>query len=163
MSANSTPNRSFFDFLKPRYHEAICRLKNSFVALVALVTLTHLLPLPTLYTSAWKFYRDSFHSSWEKSLAIAGTSQYVPLLSALTHANTLRTHQNPLVLPLPPPRAIPLLPPPRQHLPIGPCDPFAPSALSASPLARLQVPPDLKLARIPLKASPASNDDASMA
>jgi len=78
MSANSTSNSSFFDFLKPRYHEAICRLKNSLIALVALVTLTHLLPLPTLYTSAWKFYRDSFHSSWEKSLAIAGTSHAFP-------------------------------------------------------------------------------------
>ncbi len=78
MSANSTPNSSFFDFLKPRYHEAICRLKNSLIALVALVTLTHLLPLPTLYTSAWKFYRDSFHSSWEKSLAITGTSHAFP-------------------------------------------------------------------------------------
>lgn len=69
----SSPKKySFFDILKPRYHEAIYRLKNSLIALIALFTLTHLLPLPTPYASAWNFYRDSFQSSWEKSLAIAG-------------------------------------------------------------------------------------------
>jgi hypothetical protein len=74
MSSNPTAkNNSFFDLFKPRYHEATFRLKNSLIASIALLTLTHLLPLPTLYTSAWKFYRNSFHSSWEKSLAIAGT------------------------------------------------------------------------------------------
>lgn len=73
MSSNPTAKSSFFDLFKPRYHEATFRLKNSLIASIALLTLTHLLPLPTLYTSAWKFYRNSFHSSWEKSLAIAGT------------------------------------------------------------------------------------------
>src|SRR6266849_1660495 len=75
MSSNSTKSlrrSSVFDILKPRYHEAVYRLKNSLIALVALFTLTHLLPFPTPYASAWNFYRDSFQSSWEKSLAIAG-------------------------------------------------------------------------------------------
>ncbi|KAF8489980.1 hypothetical protein F5888DRAFT_1808409 [Russula emetica] len=74
MSSNSTKSlqSSFLDILKPRYHEAVYRLKNSLIALIALFTLTHLLPLPTPYASAWNFYRDSFQSSWEKSLAIAG-------------------------------------------------------------------------------------------
>jgi len=78
MSSNPTAKRSFFDFFKPRYHEASLRLKNSLIALIALITLTHLLPLPTLYSSAWKFYRDSFHSSWEKGLVIAGTVPHFP-------------------------------------------------------------------------------------
>jgi hypothetical protein len=65
-------SRSFLDILKPRYHEAVYRLKNSIIALIALFTLTHLLPLPTPYASAWNFYRDSFQSSWEKSIAFAG-------------------------------------------------------------------------------------------
>lgn len=73
MSSNPTAKYSFFDFLKPRYHEATFRLKNSLIALVALITLTHLLPLPTLHSSAWNFYRDSFQSPWEKGIAIAGT------------------------------------------------------------------------------------------
>jgi len=74
MSSNpkSLPKSSFFDILKPRYHEAVYRLKNSVIALIALFSLTHLLPLPTPYASAWNFYRDTFQSSWEKSLAIAG-------------------------------------------------------------------------------------------
>ncbi|KAH9989916.1 hypothetical protein BJV74DRAFT_837655, partial [Russula compacta] len=67
----SVQNSSFLDLLKPRYHEAVFRLRNTIVALVILVTLTHLLPLPTPYASLWKFYRDSFQSSWEKGLAIA--------------------------------------------------------------------------------------------
>ncbi|KAI0277480.1 hypothetical protein BGY98DRAFT_619211 [Russula aff. rugulosa BPL654] len=74
MSSNSTKSlqrSSFLDILKPRYHEAVYRLKNSLIALIALFTLTHLLPLPTPYASAWNFYRDSFQSSWEKSVAIA--------------------------------------------------------------------------------------------
>ena len=68
---------SLFDILKPRYHEAVYRLKNSLIALVALFTLTHLLPLPTPYASAWNFYRDSFQSSWEKTLAIFGATSTV--------------------------------------------------------------------------------------
>ncbi len=75
MSSNPTKSLRtafFFDILKPRYHEAVYRLKNSLVALIALFTLTHLLPLPTPYASAWNVYHDSFQSSWEKSLAIAG-------------------------------------------------------------------------------------------
>jgi hypothetical protein len=73
-------NSSFFDCLKPRYHEAVLRLRNSLLALVALTTLTHLLPFPTPYASAWKFYRDSFQSPWEKSIAVAGKNPplYVP-------------------------------------------------------------------------------------
>lgn len=66
-----------FDILKPRYHEAVYRLKNSLIALVSLFTLTHLLPLPTPYASAWNFYRDSFQSSWEKTLAIIGATPTV--------------------------------------------------------------------------------------
>jgi hypothetical protein len=73
MSSNAVAHSSsFFDFLKPRYHEAVYRLRNSLIAFVTLLTLTHLLPLPTPYASAWNFYRDSFQSSWEKSVAIAG-------------------------------------------------------------------------------------------
>ncbi|KAI0057379.1 hypothetical protein BV25DRAFT_1994987 [Artomyces pyxidatus] len=68
-SVAPAPSSSFFDFLKPRYHEAVFRLKQSVVALLALITLTHLLPLPTLYSSAWKFYRSSFRSGWEKGVA----------------------------------------------------------------------------------------------
>lgn len=74
----SVQKRSFFDFLKPRYHEAVFRLRNSLIALVTLVTLTHLLPLPTPYASAWKFYRDSFQSSWEKGVAVTGTNSHFP-------------------------------------------------------------------------------------
>ncbi|KAI9507149.1 hypothetical protein F5148DRAFT_1207698 [Russula earlei] len=40
-------NPAQFGLLKPRYHEAVFRLKNSTLALIALVTATHLLPLPT--------------------------------------------------------------------------------------------------------------------
>ena len=68
---------SLFDILKPRYHEAVYRLKNSLIALVALFTVTHLLPLPTPYASAWNFYRDSFQSSWEKTLSTFGATPTV--------------------------------------------------------------------------------------
>jgi len=86
MSSNATANpksaqkSSFFDLLKPRHHEAVFRLKNSIIGLIALFTLTHLLPLPTPYASAWKVYRDSFQSSWEKGLAIAELSLFCLLL-----------------------------------------------------------------------------------
>ncbi|KAN0135984.1 hypothetical protein V8E53_006145 [Lactarius tabidus] len=74
MSPSTQPTQkksSFFDFLKPRYHEAVYRLRNSVIAVIALATLTHLLPIPTPYASAWKFYRDTFQSPWEKGVAIA--------------------------------------------------------------------------------------------
>jgi len=71
-STATTQKSSFFDLLKPRHHEAVFRLKNSIIALIALFALTHLLPLPTPYASAWKVYQDSFQSSWEKGLAITG-------------------------------------------------------------------------------------------
>lgn len=74
----SVQNTSFLDLLKPRYHEAVFRLRNTIVALVILFTLTHLLPLPTPYASLWKFYRGSFQSSWERSLAIAGACDSTP-------------------------------------------------------------------------------------
>ncbi|KAH8997111.1 hypothetical protein EDB86DRAFT_2915359 [Lactarius hatsudake] len=74
MSTQPTQKGSFFDFLKPRYHEAVFRLRNSVIAVIALATLTHLLPIPTPYASAWKFYRDTFQSPWEKGVAVAGTN-----------------------------------------------------------------------------------------
>lgn len=89
MSSNSTKSlqrSSFLDILKPRHHEAVYRLKNSLIALIALFTLTHLLPLPTPYASAWNFYRDSFQSSWEKSLAIAELSVFCLLLANIFQA-----------------------------------------------------------------------------
>ncbi|KAI0290577.1 hypothetical protein BC826DRAFT_1026106, partial [Russula brevipes] len=87
MSSNPpVQNSSFFDLLKPRYHEAVFRLRKSFIALLALLTLTHLLPIPTLYASAWKFYRDSFQSSWEKGVAIAELSLLCLLLANLLQA-----------------------------------------------------------------------------
>lgn len=152
MSSNPTSKNSFFDLFKPRYHEATFRLKNSLIASIALLTLTHLLPLPTLYTSAWKFYRNSFHSSWEKSLAIAGTIPQRFFFLSL------------IVTPCASIRAISLLPTHSQHPPSSHCDSLTPSALPASPLARLQIPVHLILARAPLEAGPAAGDyNASMA
>ena len=80
MSASPKPaqNTSFFDFLKPRYHEAVFRLRNSVIAVIALATLTHLLPIPTPYASAWKFYRDTFQSPWEKGVAVTGANPLYP-------------------------------------------------------------------------------------
>ena len=78
-STQPTPKKSsFFDFLKPRYHEAVYRLRNSVIAVIALATLTHLLPIPTPYASAWKFYRDTFQSPWEKGVAITGAEPSSP-------------------------------------------------------------------------------------
>jgi hypothetical protein len=89
MSSSAQPPQktSFFDFLKPRYHEAVFRLRNSVIAVIALTTLTHLLPIPTPYASAWNFYRDTFQSSWEKGVAIAGAN----LPSVPRPRNTLLT------------------------------------------------------------------------
>lgn len=52
--SSTTP--SLLDFLKPRKNEAILKLRNSIVALVVLVILTNLSPLPSVWTStrlAW--------------------------------------------------------------------------------------------------------------
>src|SRR6266404_8849254 len=80
MSPNAKPPRkgSFFDFLKPRYHEAVFRLRNSVIAVITLATLTHLLPIPTPYASAWKFYRGTFQSPWEQSVAYTGADILLP-------------------------------------------------------------------------------------
>ncbi|KAI9459732.1 hypothetical protein BJY52DRAFT_358061 [Lactarius psammicola] len=82
-----TQKSSFFDFLKPRYHEAVFRLKNSVIAVIALATLTHLLPIPTPYASAWKFYRDTFQSPWEKGVAIAELAVFGILLANILQAS----------------------------------------------------------------------------
>lgn len=126
---SSSPTKPFqtsslFDILKPRYHEAVYRLKNSLIALIALFTLTHLLPLPTPYASAWNFYRDSFQSSWEKGLAIAGVIQLyrfaLPPLLTQDHDGARAC------------RIIRLLSPPRQHFPSNHRDPFPTSTLPPS-------------------------------
>ena len=129
MSSNSTMSlqrSSFLDILKPRYHEAVYRLKNSLIALIALFTLTHLLPLPTPYASAWNVYRGSFQSSWEKSLAVAGTIELykfaLPPLLTQDHDGA------------PACRIIRLLSPPRQHFPSNLRDPFPTSTLPAPPI-----------------------------
>jgi hypothetical protein len=129
MSSNSIKSlqrSSFFDILKPRYHEAVYRLKNSFIALIALFTLTHLLPLPTPYASAWNFYRNSFQSSWEKSLATAGAIQLykfaLPPLLTQDHDYARAC------------RIIRLLSPPRQHFPSNHRNPFPASTLPPSPI-----------------------------
>ncbi|TFY75136.1 hypothetical protein EWM64_g8874 [Hericium alpestre] len=61
----TTSPSSISDFLKPQYSEAVVRLKNSLLALLALFTLTHLLPTPALYTSAWRLYRRTHQSTLE--------------------------------------------------------------------------------------------------
>ncbi|KAI0248762.1 hypothetical protein BJV78DRAFT_1363340 [Lactifluus subvellereus] len=107
----SAQKGSFFDFLKPRYHEAVFRLRNSLIALVTLLTLTHLLPLPTPYASAWKFYRDSFQSSWEKSVAVTELLLFGVLLANVLQASiAIRSPPAPYP-PLPSPSK-PLSPPP---------------------------------------------------
>ena len=156
MSSNSTKSlqrSSFLDILKPRYHEAVYRLKNSLIALLALFTLTHLLPLPTPYASAWNFYRDSFQSSWEKSIAIAGAiSPYkfaLPPLLTRDHDGTCAC------------RIIRHLSAPRQHLPINHRDPFPTSALPPSPIT-FQVPL-ASLKRRPAATTPSHDDTAHVA
>ncbi|KAH9169089.1 hypothetical protein EDB89DRAFT_1506555 [Lactarius sanguifluus] len=87
MSTQPTQKSSFFDFLKPRYHEAVFRLRNSVIAVMALATLTHLLPIPTPYASAWKFYRDTFQSPWEKGVAVAELAIFGILLANILQAS----------------------------------------------------------------------------
>jgi len=88
MSSSAQPPQksSFFDFLKPRYHEAVFRLRNSVIAVIALATLTHLLPIPTPYASAWNFYRDTFQSPWDKGVAIAELVIFGLLLANILQA-----------------------------------------------------------------------------
>jgi hypothetical protein len=152
MSSNSTKS-SFFDILKPRYHEAVYRLKNSLIALLALFTLTHLLPFPTPYASAWNFYRDSFQSSWEKSIAIAGA--IMPYKFALPPLLT-RDHDGTCAF-----RIIRLLSPSRQHLSINHRDPFPTSTLPSSPIT-FQIPL-APLKRRPAATTPSHDDTAHVA
>jgi hypothetical protein len=149
--SSSLNSSSFIDILKPRYHEAIYRLKNSLIALIALFTLTHLLPLPTPYASAWNFYRGSFQSSWEKSLAIAGAiSPYkFVLLLLLT-----QDHDGACAC-----RIIHLLPPPCQHFPSNHRDSFPTSTLPSSPIT-FQIPL-VPLKRRPAAATTTNNDDTT--
>jgi len=103
---------SFFDFLKPRYHEAVFRLRNSVIAVITLATLTHLLPIPTPYASAWKFYRDTFQSPWEKGVAFAELAVFGLLLINILQASiALRSPPAPYP-PVPSPAKA--LSPPRQ-------------------------------------------------
>ena len=60
------------DVLKPRYSEAVARLKNSLMALFALVVLTHLLPVPPLYSALWRVYRGSYRSFPHKVISLSG-------------------------------------------------------------------------------------------
>jgi len=122
MSSNATAipksaqKSSVFDLLKPRHHEAVFRLKNSIIVLIALFTLTHLLPLPTPYASAWKVYRDSFQSSWEKGLAIVELSLFCLLLINIFQS------------------AIAIRSPPAPYPPIpSPSKPLSPAARSKEP------------------------------
>lgn len=156
MSSNSTKsfrNSSLFDILKPQYHEAVYRLKNSLFALVALFTLTYLLPLPTPYASAWNFYRDSFRSSWEKSLAIAGAISLfkfaLPPLLTQDHDGARSC------------RIIRLLSPPRQHSPSNHRDPFSTSTLSTSPIT-FQIP-FAPFKRRPAATTPSHDDTTNVA
>ncbi|KAH9957009.1 hypothetical protein BC827DRAFT_726596 [Russula dissimulans] len=119
-NATATPKSaqkgSFFDLLKPRHHEAVFRLKNSIIVLISLFTLTHLLPLPTPYASAWKVYRDSFQSPWEKGLAIAELSLFCLLLINIFQS------------------AIAIRSPPAPYPPIpSPSKPLSPAARSKEP------------------------------
>lgn len=43
--------KQFSDFSKPHKNEAILRLRNSTLSLVALVLVTYLLPVPSLWTA----------------------------------------------------------------------------------------------------------------
>ncbi|KAI0311790.1 hypothetical protein OF83DRAFT_1177234 [Amylostereum chailletii] len=107
---------SFLDVFKPRYPEAVFRLKNSLIALVFLVTATHLLPLPTLYSALWKFYRGSYASTWEKGAA----NVEVFIFSALL-ANILQS----LIAIQSPPKSNP--PPPSPATRFAPRQPATPT------------------------------------
>ncbi|KAA1470030.1 hypothetical protein DENSPDRAFT_835742 [Dentipellis sp. KUC8613] len=69
MANQKSSNQSLTDFFKPQYTDAIYRLRNSLLALLALLTLTHLLPIPALYTSIWRLYFRSFRSTLDKTFA----------------------------------------------------------------------------------------------
>jgi hypothetical protein len=150
MSSNPTTRSSFFDILKPRYHEAVHRLKNSLIALLALFTFTQLLPLPTPYASAWNFYHASFQSSWEKSIGTAGA---VPLYNFALPPLLTRDHDGTCAC-----RIISLPPPHRQHLSINHRDPFPTSTLPPSPIT-------FQISLAPLKrrsaATTSSHDDTA--
>lgn len=73
MSSGALGMLSFsLDVLKPRYSEAVARLKNSLMALFALVVLTHLLPVPPLYSALWRVYRGSYRSFPHKVISLSG-------------------------------------------------------------------------------------------
>ncbi|ETW78517.1 hypothetical protein HETIRDRAFT_435293 [Heterobasidion irregulare TC 32-1] len=72
MSSGALGMLSFsLDVLKPRYSEAVARLKNSLMALFALVVLTHLLPVPPLYSALWRVYRGSYRSFPHKVISLS--------------------------------------------------------------------------------------------
>jgi hypothetical protein len=155
MSSNSPKSlqSSFIDILKPRHHEAVYRLKNSLIALIALFTLTHLLPLPTPYASAWNFYRDSFQSSLEKSLAIAGA---ITLYKFALPPLLTQDHDGARAC-----RIIRLLPPPRQHFPSNHRDPFPTSTLPSSSITFQS--PLAPLKRRPAATTPSHDDTDNVA
>ncbi|KAI0027765.1 hypothetical protein K488DRAFT_90485 [Vararia minispora EC-137] len=76
-------SESLFDFLRPRYPEAVTRLRNSIIALVFLTIATHLLPTPGLPLALYKFMRSSYTSSLEKGTVISGLPpSFVPANNA---------------------------------------------------------------------------------
>ena len=153
ISTKSLQRGSFFDIFKPRYHEAVYRLKNSLIALIALFTLTHLLPLPTPYASAWNLYCDSFQSSWEKSLAITGaiSMHQVTLPPLLTQDHDCACAC----------RTIRLQSSPRQHFPSNHRDPLPTNTLLSS-LITFQIPL-ASFKRRPAAATPSHDDTAHVA
>ncbi|THH18934.1 hypothetical protein EW146_g2158 [Bondarzewia mesenterica] len=88
MSSPAPSRLSFFlDMLKPSYTEAVLRLKSSLMALLALVTLTQLLPLPTLYSSLWRVYRGSYNSTWEKTISLTEFCAFCVLMLNILQAS----------------------------------------------------------------------------
>ena len=67
-AATARPRTSIFDFTKPHKSEATLRIRNSAVGISVLLLLTHLSPLPSLWTCirvvssehlpavSWKYY-----------------------------------------------------------------------------------------------------------
>ncbi|KZV65073.1 hypothetical protein PENSPDRAFT_737946 [Peniophora sp. CONT] len=55
------------EFLKPRHAEAVTQMRNSLAALLLLVVLTSLLPLPALPAAIYKYLSSRYNSPYERA------------------------------------------------------------------------------------------------
>ena len=65
------------EFLKPRHAEAVTQMRNSLAALLLLVVLTSLLPLPALPMALYKYISARYTSSFERAAVWTGAWAYM--------------------------------------------------------------------------------------